>query len=175
MKRSRSRPPSRKAISNEPAPISVLIVNRQKQHKVQTEKIRNLLERAALSLKVTGELSVVFGGDTLLRRLNRDFRFKDAPTDVLSFEGQDEDMGLGDVIISVETARRNAAGSRHTLDRELEILALHGFLHALGFDHETDQGEMETIEKKLRARLLSRKRTFGRPSIKRAAAQKAAA
>ena len=108
-------------------------------------------------MDVRGELAVVFAGDALLRKLNRDYRFKDQPTDVLSFEGQDADMGLGDVIISVETARANAARSQRSLDRELEILALHGFLHALGYDHETDEGEMTALEKRLRSRFLTRK------------------
>ncbi len=107
-------------------------------------------------MEVTGELAVVFAGDALLRQLNRDYRFKDQPTDVLSFESQGKDMGLGDIIISVETARANAVRFSRTLDRELEILALHGFLHVLGYDHETDQGEMEALEKGLRARLLAR-------------------
>jgi len=155
MKRSRSRPPSRKALPKEPDAFSVLVVNRQRKHKVRTETIKSLLERAARSLNVSGELALVFGGDALLRRLNRDYRFKDAPTDVLSFEGAGGDMGIGDVFISVETARRNATAFSRTLDRELEILALHGFLHALGYDHETDQGEMEALERKLRTRLLS--------------------
>jgi len=133
------------------------MVDRQRLHRVRKEDIRRMLERAATSLNVHGELAIVFGGDALLRRLNRAYRFKDKPTDVLSFESQGDDMGLGDVIISVETARQNAALLGRTLDRELEILALHGFLHVLGYDHETDQGEMEAIEKKLRARLLTRK------------------
>ncbi|MBK5255889.1 MAG: rRNA maturation RNase YbeY [Vicinamibacteria bacterium] len=137
-------------------------MNRQRLHILQRESIRRLLHRAAAALRVTGELALVFAGDALLRRLNRDYRFKDKPTDVLSFESQDEDMGLGDVVISVETARRNALSFSRTLDRELEVLALHGFLHALGFDHESDHGEMEAIEKKLRARLLSRGPTITR-------------
>jgi probable rRNA maturation factor len=165
MKRETSRPPSRTATPKEPRAFSVLFVNRQRRHKIQTEAISDLLHRAAAALKVTGELAVVFAGDSLLRRLNRDFRFKDKPTDVLSFEGPDKDVGLGDVIISVETARRNASSSSRSLDLELEILALHGFLHVLGFDHETDRGEMEAMEKKLRARLVSR-----RPAYAKAAA-----
>ncbi len=156
MKRQKSRPPSRQAVTTEPPAFSVLFVNRQRSHAVRTDEIRNLLDRAARAMNVTGELAVVFAGDALLRRLNRDYRFKDQPTDVLSFEGGDQEVGLGDVIISVETARGNAASFSRSLDRELEILALHGFLHVLGFDHETDQGEMEAMEKKLRARLLSR-------------------
>jgi probable rRNA maturation factor len=130
-------------------------VNRQRRHAIRTEAIRSVLEGAAAALKVGGELAVVFASDALLRRLNRDFRFKDKPTDVLSFPSQGADMGLGDVIISVETARGNAERFSRPLDRELEVLALHGFLHVLGFDHETDKGEMHALEKRLRARLLS--------------------
>ncbi|MBP9947137.1 MAG: rRNA maturation RNase YbeY, partial [Vicinamibacteria bacterium] len=122
---------------------------------MKKDEIEKILQRAAASLNVRGELALVFGGDALLRRLNRDYRFKDKPTDVLSFESQGEDMGLGDVIISVETARANAVRLGRSLDRELEILALHGFLHVLGYDHETDNGEMEALEKQLRTRLLT--------------------
>lgn len=139
------------------SPLSLVVVNRQRKHQVKKDEIERILQRAAASLKVTGELALVFGGDALLRRLNRDYRFKDKPTDVLSFESQGKDMGLGDVIISVETARANAVRFGRSLDRELEILALHGFLHVLGYDHETDNGEMDTLEKQLRARLLTRK------------------
>ena len=134
-----------------------MVVDRQRKHRVKKDEIEKILQRAAASLNVRGELALVFGGDALLRRLNRDYRFKDKPTDVLSFESQGEDMGLGDVIISVETARANAVRLGRSLDRELEILALHGFLHVLGYDHETDNGEMEALEKQLRARLLTRK------------------
>ena len=134
-----------------------MVVDRQRKHRVKKDEIEKILQRAAASLNVRGELALVFGGDALLRRLNRDYRFKDKPTDVLSFESQGEDMGLGDVIISVETARANAVRLGRSLDRELEILALHGFLHVLGYDHETDNGEMEALEKQLRTRLLTRK------------------
>ena len=136
--------------------LSVLMVNRQRRHRIRVDRIERLLAAAARSMKVSGELALVFAGDSLLRRLNRDYRFKDKATDVLSFESQGEDMGLGDIFISVETARSNAARFSRTVDRELEILALHGFLHVLGYDHETDNGEMEAIEKRLRARLLTR-------------------
>ena len=156
MSRSKSRPPSRKAIAKAAPSFSVLFVNRQKRHPVKTEAIRSVLERAAAALRLKGELAVVFAGDRLLHRLNRDYRFKDKPTDVLSFESPDKDLSLGDVVISVETARRNAASLGRPLDRELEILALHGLLHVLGYDHEADNGEMEALEKRLRARFLSR-------------------
>jgi len=136
--------------------LSLLIVNRQRKHPIRVDRIKRLLEGAARSMKASGELALVFAGDSLLQRLNRDYRFKDQPTDVLSFESQGADMGLGDIFISVETARANAARFSRTLDRELEVLALHGFLHVLGYDHETDNGEMEALEKRLRARLLTR-------------------
>lgn len=155
-----SQPPNRgPAAAPSRAGFSVLIVDRQRRHAIRKADIRRVLEEAAAALEVKGELALVFAGDALLHRLNRTYRGKDKPTDVLSFEGQGGDMGLGDVFISVETARVNAAGLDRSLDRELEILALHGFLHALGYDHETDHGEMEALEKRLRARLLTRART----------------
>jgi probable rRNA maturation factor len=143
--------------------LSVLIVNRQRRHRIRVDRIRSLLERAARSMKVSGEVALVFAGDAVLQRLNRDYRFKDKPTDVLSFESQGEDMGLGDIFISVETARANARRSSRTLDRELEILALHGFIHVLGYDHETDNGEMEALERRLRTRLLTPQAASPRP------------
>ncbi len=103
-----------------------------------------------------GEVSLVLAGDRLLRRLNRDYRGKDRPTDVLSFTGGGGEGGLGDVVISVETAERNARRLGRTLPQELDVLALHGFLHVLGYDHETDGGTMDRLERRLRVRLLGR-------------------
>jgi len=73
---------------------------------------------------------------------------------VLSFPGGGGEAGLGDVVISVARAERNARGLGRTLAQELEVLALHGFLHVLGYDHETDDGTMERLEGRLRRRLL---------------------
>jgi probable rRNA maturation factor len=105
--------------------------------------------------------------DRELRRLNRTYRGKDRPTDVLSFPGDlaageadppgAGDAGgphLGDVAISVPTARRQAAAAGHPLRRELEVLLLHGVLHCLGHDHETDGGAMERLETRLRRKWL---------------------
>jgi probable rRNA maturation factor len=89
-----------------------------------------------------------FVSDREMRRVNRDFRGKDKTTDVLSFPG--EEGHLGDVMISVPTARRQAAEAGHGVDRELKVLLLHGVLHCMGYDHETDQGEMERLERRLR-------------------------
>ena len=119
-------------------------------------RLRRVLGGAARALRVEGEVALVLAGDRLLRRLNRDYRGKDRPTDVLSFPGGGEEGGLGDVVISVETAERNARRLRRTLPQELDVLALHGFLHVLGYDHETDGGTMDRLERRLRVLLLGR-------------------
>ena len=108
-----------------------------------------MLGGAARALRVRGEMSLVLAGDRLLRRLNRDYRGEDRPTDVLSFPGEGGEAGLGDVVISVETAERNARSAGLTLARELEELALHGFLHVLGYDHETDGGTMFRLQRRI--------------------------
>lgn len=96
--------------------------------------------------------AVRFAGDRELRRVNRAFRAKDAPTDVISFPGEEGPEGrhLGDVLISVPTARRQAAVAGHSTERELRVLVLHGLLHCLGYDHEADDGAMERLERRLR-------------------------
>lgn len=91
-----------------------------------------------------------------VRDINRSFRDKDYATDVLSFPGDDTPEGwhLGDVVIALPVARRQAERAGHTLERELRGLVLHGVLHCLGHDHETDDGEMERLEAKLTRRFL---------------------
>jgi probable rRNA maturation factor len=111
---------------------------------------------AALAPEAEG-LGVRFVGDRAMRLTNRQFRGKDKTTDVLSFPGDEADEGrgyLGDILISVPTARRQAAAAGHGVDRELKTLLLHGILHCLGHDHETDQGEMERLERRLRKRWI---------------------
>jgi probable rRNA maturation factor len=89
--------------------------------------------------------------------LNRRFRGKDSATDVLSFASTNPAPALkkiaGDVAISVETARRQAAEQGHTLGVELRVLMLHGLLHLAGYDHKSDEGRMQRRERKLRAQL----------------------
>jgi probable rRNA maturation factor len=108
-------------------------------------------------------LTVTFIRDRAMRRLNRDYRGMDRPTDVLSFayheEGEgavagDETRHIGDVVISVETAERYARELSLSFDREIEHLVIHGALHLAGYDHETDNGEMNKLERKLRRELL---------------------
>ncbi len=139
-----------------PGNLRVVLLNRQRRRRVNAPRLKRVLAGAAAALGVDGELALVLAGDRLLQRLNRDYRGKDRPTDVLSFPGEPREGGLGDVVISVETAERNARGLGRTLPQELDVLALHGFLHVLGHDHETDDGAMERLERRLRRRLLGR-------------------
>jgi probable rRNA maturation factor len=139
-----------------PGNLDVTLLNRQRLWRVSAPRLRRVLCGAAEALGVCGELAVVLAGDRLLRRLNREYRGKDQPTDVLSFPGGGGEAGLGDVVISVETARRNARGLGRTLPQELDVLVLHGLLHVLGYDHETDDGTMNRLERRLRRRLLER-------------------
>jgi probable rRNA maturation factor len=87
--------------------------------------------------------------DARVRALNRQFRHKNQNTDVLSFPA-DERGQLGDVVIATGVARRQATAAGHSLQTELRVLALHGLLHLLGYDHEADDGEMRRLERRLR-------------------------
>lgn len=90
--------------------------------------------------------------DTELRRLNREFRGKDYPTDVLSFPAVEAET-LGDLAISLPRARAQAAEFGHGVEDELRVLMLHGVLHLTGYDHETDTGRMARAEKRWRKAL----------------------
>ncbi len=109
---------------------------------------------------------VRFAGDRAMRRLNREFRRIDRTTDVLSFPGAalgpDGGGHLGDVVISVPAARRQAVAAGHAPGREIRILLLHGVLHCLGHDHEVDGGRMERLERRLRRRWIGPARTARR-------------
>ena len=97
------------------------------------------------------ELSIAFVDDESMRELNRKFRRKNKTTDVLTFPG-DAPL-LGEIVISVDQARRQAADEKHSLATEVRYLILHGILHAIGYDHETDNGEMNALELKIRAKV----------------------
>lgn len=115
------------------------------------------LKDASKAARLHGDVSVLLTGDRRMRRLNREFRHKDFPTDVLSFPPPPSLNGrqamTGDLAISVETAARQAAELDHPLATELQILLLHGLLHLAGYDHETDTGQMARKEASLRRRL----------------------
>jgi len=120
---------------------------------------RAVLDRTG---RADATLTVIFIRDRLMRELNRQYRALDKPTDVLSFayhEGSDfsepaNEHHLGDVVISVETAAAYARATGLTFSREIEHLVIHGTLHLAGYDHETDDGQMEKLERKLRKELL---------------------
>jgi len=138
--------------------LGVIVLDRQRSHRVSSARIRRLLREAAGELGVSGEIAVLLTGDRRIRELNARYRHKDRPTDVLSFVGPGGEEGLGDIVISVPTARRNARGAGRSLRAELDVLVLHGFLHVLGYDHETDDGTMSRLERRLRRRLLGPER-----------------
>jgi probable rRNA maturation factor len=106
--------------------------------------------------RARGALTVALVSDAAMRRLNREYRGVDRATDVLSFDGPGPrargpglDRHLGDVAIARGVAARQARREGHSLAAELRILALHGLLHLLGYDHEADQGQMRGLEERL--------------------------
>ena len=96
-----------------------------------------------------GSVTIALVPDARVQALNRRYRNKNKQTDVLSFPA-DEPGELGDVVIATGVARRQAATAGHALGTELRVLALHGLLHLLGYDHEQDDGRMSRVERRLR-------------------------
>ncbi|HET6344849.1 MAG TPA: rRNA maturation RNase YbeY [Myxococcota bacterium] len=130
-------------------PCEIVLLNPNHYPEAGTRRLRPWLASLVADLAPDAEsLGVRFVGDRGMRRVNRQFRHQDKTTDVLSFPG--DEGHLGDILISVPTARRQAETAGHGVDRELKTLLLHGVLHCLGYDHETDQGEMERLERRLR-------------------------
>jgi probable rRNA maturation factor len=125
--------------------------------------LNGFLRMAQEAVRLRGLVTVLLTTDATIRRLNRRFRGKNQATDVLSFpalETASQPVGksasqriLGDLAISVETAREQAVEQGHALAVEIKVLMLHGLLHLAGFDHETDGGEMARRERTLRATL----------------------
>ena len=97
------------------------------------------------------ELELILCHDEAIRELNREYRGKDTPTDVLSFPLEEEIPGLplGSLVISVDRVRAKAAELGHDPQEELTLLFIHGLLHLLGYDHESDHGEMRAKETEL--------------------------
>lgn len=120
-------------------------------------ELRTFLTKAKSVVGLRGEVSVLLATDATVRALNRDFRRKDKATDVLSFPVDgfpgERSKPVGDLAISIETAQSQADEHGHSLQVEVKILMLHGLLHLAGYDHETDNGQMEREESALRKRL----------------------
>ena len=144
------------------------VVNRQRLTRIDVQRIASLADATLGAVgRAESSLTVVFVRDRAMRRLNRTYRSQDRTTDVLSFAAGDvlagadltsficETTFLGDVVVSVDTARQQASDAGHSLSRELDEVVMHGVLHLCGYDHETDSGEMNRLELKLRRKLLT--------------------
>ena len=107
--------------------------------------------RTIAPARARGTVAVAIVSDARVRRLNRVYRKQDRPTDVLSFPSEDPGC-LGDIVIAAGVARRQAHSAGHALQTELRVLALHGLLHLLGYDHDDDDGLMARVEGRLRRR-----------------------
>jgi probable rRNA maturation factor len=134
---------------------------------VSTRGLAAWLEKAAPP-RARGEVTVALISDERMRTLNRAYRGKDYATDVLSFPVDDKRF-LGDIAIATGVAARQADEAGHPVATELRVLALHGLLHLLGYDHERDGGKMTRAEARLRRAaglkegLIERSRSTGRP------------
>jgi len=136
------------------------VVNRQRRRKINTRPWRQFSERVLSQIdRPQQSATIVFVNNDAIRRLNRDFRGQNRTTDVLSFptvaeafEAENESQ-LGEVVVSLERAAAQAKQNGLTFTNEVQQLILHGLLHLCGYDHETDNGEMNRLELKLRKKL----------------------
>ena len=136
------------------------IINRQRRRKVNAKRWREFAEETSRAIGAEQrDATIVFVSDAAMRKLNHQFRGKDYATDVLSFPTKPESFEsgaaatLGEIVISVDRAQAQAKENGLTVTKETQQLILHGLLHLSGFDHETDDGEMNRLELKLRRKL----------------------
>ena len=142
-------------------PRNRVVIFQKRVAKLSEPTLRAFLLRAKRAVKLKGTVNLLLTSSTAMRSLNRQFRAKDMPTDVLSFPSPSLPLhqparAVGDIAISVEIAAHNATKLGHSTAEEVKILVLHGILHLAGFDHERDNGEMARKEARLR-------RTLGLP------------
>jgi len=135
----------------------------QKKWRINDPPFRKFLQNVWVGLHAghktptAAELTVVFLNNKQMQTYNSKYRKKNYPTDVLSFpvdEAVDGERYLGDLLISVPKAAAQALEKGHSLSREIRILLLHGILHLLGYDHETDNGQMDRLERRLQKEFL---------------------
>ncbi len=136
------------------------IINNQRKIKFDSQVFQDFAHNCINQIPETENkfVTIAFVSDRKMRELNKTFRAKDSTTDVLSFpfEADEYDLeteNLGDIVISVEQAERQARENDLILESEIKQLILHGILHLCGFDHETDAGEMNRRELELRENL----------------------
>jgi len=145
--------------------MAIVVQNRQRTVRIKTPQVKRQLLRVMTYLGCQDqELSVVFANDRLLRELNRTYRDKDRPTNVLAFPQEPIDTSgpsarlLGDVVVSLSIAEREAQTLEQPLEARVVYLLIHGLLHLLGYDHEQSdaaQQRMETLEQELLAYLTA--------------------
>lgn len=147
--------------------MKIQIGNQQKLIKIDKRSIRAFVVRLLTLLdSADKELSLTFVDDAAIQVINRQYLFKDRPTNVISFSLQEGEFGginpdiLGDVIISVETALRDAKSGNLTFDEEIRFLIIHGVLHLMGYNHENTTRQMT---QKMRRK---EKELFGQMTIK---------
>ena len=138
----------------------VEVVNRQRKRKVDCARWTTFSDRALAVLPAKGQdVTVAFISDRAMAALNRMWRGKKGTTDVLSFPAEQsefekaEGSRLGDVVISVQQAARQARQNGMRFEEEVAQLILHGMIHLCGYDHATDNGEMNRLEMRLRKKL----------------------
>ena len=135
------------------------VVNRQRKRRIDCERWQAFSEMALQTIGKTASVTIAFVSNRQIRALNKRFRGVNKATDVLSFPAGDFELDqasglfLGDVAISIEQAESQAADNELDFDQEVSQLILHGMLHLCGYDHETDDGEMNRLELRLRKRL----------------------
>jgi probable rRNA maturation factor len=132
-----------------------LVILRKRVAGLSAATLDRFVRRARRAVRLPGIVNVLVTSSAELRTLNRQFRGKDKPTDVLSFPSLDEmrrreNRIAGEVAISADVAKENASQLGHSAAEEIKILTLHGILHLAGFDHEQDHGEMAREEVRLR-------------------------
>lgn len=140
--------------------MSIDIINRQRKRKIDAKRWQKFSESVLRATEVADhDATIVFVSDVTIKKLNRQFRGKNYFTDVLSFRTRAEDFekqsrdSLGEVVISVDRAAAQAKDNSLTFTGEVQQLILHGILHLAGYNHETDAGEMNRLELKLRRKL----------------------
>ena len=136
------------------------VVNRQRKFPIDCERWQAFVEKAWRVIPTdAASVTVAFVSDRAMRELNRLWRHQQGTTDVLSFPAEQDEFekvegsSLGDVVISLEQAVRQAKENGLTLDQEIAQLILHGLIHLCGYDHSTDKGEMNRLELRLRKKL----------------------
>jgi len=145
--------PARRTTERVRSGCEIVLLNPNRYPESAARRLRPWLGALVADLAPAARsLGVRFISDREMRTSNRRFRGYDKTTDVLSFPGDEEH--LGDVLVAVPVARRQAAAAGHGVDAEIKTLLLHGVLHCLGYDHETDRGEMARLERRLRRRWI---------------------